>query len=130
MSDIKNKKKAATFLIVKNRNFYDFEIFTLLATDQINEFTFKSFGIVFRYKDPFNYYSFDISSINKKIMIVFSRVYYGKTNVIKSSSLPKMKEKFIKIKIIASAYKLSFYLDGSLIFKEFDYMLTTGRYIV
>jgi hypothetical protein len=52
--------KTGSHLIVKNRDFYDFELkFSVLIRDK------NTFGVAFRYKDPYNYYIIELSKQEK-----------------------------------------------------------------
>lgn len=52
--------RSGSHLIIKNREFYDFEL-----KFSVNLRSDGKFGVAFRYFDPFNYYLFEISTINK-----------------------------------------------------------------
>jgi len=52
--------RSGSHLILRNRDFYDFELkFVVLLKDS------NTFGVAFRYKDPYNYYIFEVSRQEK-----------------------------------------------------------------
>jgi hypothetical protein len=52
--------KSGSHLVIKNRDFYDFELkFSVLIKDS------NTFGVAFRYKDPYNYYIVELSKQEK-----------------------------------------------------------------
>ena len=52
--------KSGSNLVIKNRDFYDFEL-----KFSVNIHDSNTFGVAFRYKDPYNYYIFEFSKQEK-----------------------------------------------------------------
>jgi hypothetical protein len=62
--------RSGAHLILKNKDYYDFELkCSFLLKDN------NTFGIAFRYKDPFNYYIFEVSNQDKGVKRI--RKYIG-----------------------------------------------------
>ncbi len=77
-SKIAADNKFASFLVVKDKNYFDFDLKTEVM---ITEKTGK-IGVVFRYQNLFNFYVFEVDPVNgKRSLIVYK---YGKRRVLKS----------------------------------------------
>ena len=63
--------KSGSHLVIKNRDLYDFELrFSVLIKDS------NTFGIAFRYKDPYNYYIVELSKQEKGIINIINIYLY------------------------------------------------------
>lgn len=71
---------SGTHLIINKRDYYDFELKT-----SFNLKDDKTFGIAFRYKNPYNYYIFELSNIGKGYKRV-KKYKKGKSEIIDEKS--------------------------------------------
>jgi hypothetical protein len=102
--------RSGSHLIIKNRDFYDFEArFSVLINDD------NTFGVAFRYKDPFNYYIFEISNQGKGFKRI-RKIKFAKSTTINikyDGGYVKNTWYNIKIRALNSNYKVYMTTDNS-----------------
>jgi hypothetical protein len=121
-------------LVIKNRDFYDFEFNCKVLIPLVN-----SFGIGFRYRDAFNHYIFEIKPGGKSL----SRIVNGQiTQILNKDDGGHMKDTWIMIRIVTEAAYIKIFTNDygkfDLVFEAYDYeflhgtiaFITTGKVFI
>lgn len=127
-----SKNKPASFYILENKHYYDFQLNLDIMTLSEN-----LLGIVFRYRDEFNYYAFQLNQKSGfKRLVRVSNGRYTKIAEIRDGGISQNEWFKVQIVLQNSNIRIRFGQDKNfekysslpIIFNLNDHELRVGRY--